>query len=123
MNIEVGEYIRTKGGIIGKVQYVREGYKYRTNTGHVATGQESYLLDNKKQRGSISKPYITKHSKNIIDLIEVGDIVKIGVDTIFSNVFETQENLDYFKELYKNDTDAIISIITKEQRKDMEYRL
>ena len=91
------------------------------------------------------KPYgnvdIIKHSKNIIDLIEVGDYVN---GELVVDIFEFYETLDDGTEkycgrklltqyrmaqfkgtdskyyIYQND---IQSIVTKEQFKSMEYRL
>lgn len=57
--IEVGEYVRTKKGFIGKLIDIDEN-------------NEAYYLDCKK---CISLINIVKRSKNIIDLIEVGDYV------------------------------------------------
>lgn len=61
MEIEIGEYVRTRG-IIGKVEEV-------TSIG--------CWIENDKR---ISKRDVEKHSKNIIDLIEVGDIVELNGD-------------------------------------------
>ena len=71
MNIEVGEYVRTRG-IIGKL--VRIEYD------KIDTSLKWYVLDRginmrADQICYVNKPYIEKHSKNIIDLIEVGDYV------------------------------------------------
>lgn len=109
--IKVGEYIRTKGGYIGKVEHITKGYKFRTTTGHIATGQERYLLDNRK---SISKPYVTKHSKNIIDLIEVKDIIQIrrGLYDDYNFIFIcSDEDIISAEETIK---DYAINILTHE---------
>lgn len=58
--IEVGEYVRTKNGIIDKVDAL---YGMIENTVH---------LENKKW---FDIKNILKHSKQLIDLIKVGDIV------------------------------------------------
>ena len=55
--IKVGDYVRVNG-IIGKVEQIGNSLFWIENG-------SSYSLDNKK----------VKHSKNIIDLIEVGDYV------------------------------------------------
>lgn len=57
MNIEVGEYIRTNG-IIGKVEQIGNSLFWLEDG-------SNYSLSNKS----------IKHSKNIIDLIEIGDYV------------------------------------------------
>lgn len=65
-----------------------------------------------------------KNSDNIIDLIEVGDIVRIllnektGATTLFH--FESQKQIDILKEA---NTHIIVSIVTKEQFASMEYKV
>ena len=59
--IEVGEYVRSKIGSIGKVTKIEE-YKF--------------LYENRTLITWVGN--VIKHSKNIIDLIEVGDIIKIN---------------------------------------------
>ena len=55
MGIEIGEYTRTKNG---KIDKVKSDYYYMQQ--YIECEKGSYLRDN-----------ITKHSANIIDLIEV----------------------------------------------------
>ena len=55
--IEVGEYVRTKNGIIGKVKEV------------------SSISCWIKKDFRISKRNIVKHGKQLIDVIEIGDVV------------------------------------------------
>ena len=59
--MEVGEYIRTKNGEIGKIKKIFPDIinKKYINTEYFTTDEEQ----------------IIKHSKDIIDLIEAGDIV------------------------------------------------
>lgn len=59
-NIEVGEWVRSKIGSIGKVTKIEDG---------------KFLYEDKSLITFIGN--VVKHSKNIIDLIEVGDILKI----------------------------------------------
>lgn len=120
MKIEVGEYIRTKQGTIGQIIEKYEKYCVIANR----RGEIDVLYEN-----------IAKHSKNIIDLIEVGDIVKVeGIE----HVREVIED-DFFNgNIFNNDVRAIIndknyskqikeyqikSIVTKQQFSNMEYRL
>lgn len=66
--IEVGEYVRTNKGNIGQVIGIFNGHcqaKY-----HI-----QFQGKVKVKRQYLSIHTIIKHSKNIIDLIEVGDIV------------------------------------------------
>ena len=92
--IEVGEYVRVNG-IIGRVEQVGNSLFWLEDG-------SSYSLTNKE----------IKHSKNIINLIEVGDIVNgerildITGDYIHTN--ETNHNKFYLAKHIK-------TILTKEQ--------
>ena len=63
--IEVGEYVRTMRGNIGKFKAYGSDYDI------VYFKREGYGLT------CVSRNEITKHSKNLIDLIEPGDILEI----------------------------------------------
>lgn len=63
-DIEVGEYVRTDDGEIGKVIKIKDDDEYSYNY---------YICDD--DRANSIRSMIVKHSKNIIDLIEVGDYV------------------------------------------------
>lgn len=66
--IEVGEYVRTKDGFIGKVEDVdldeQEGMNY-------------YICEKDNGMASNYKANIIKHSKNIIKILESEDIVTL----------------------------------------------
>lgn len=66
-DIEVGEYIRTNKGNIGKIVEIRLGFNKDTQL-----YQDIYILDNGLWT---VLDYIVKHSKQLIDIIEVGDLV------------------------------------------------
>ena len=107
MKIEVGEYIRTKLGTIGETIKKYEKYCVISNT-----------------RGEIDVPYenIVKHSKNIIDLIEVGDYVN------GKEIHEIDENRKRLYSYEKDDYNIILNreiqrVVTKEQFSNIEYRL
>jgi len=63
-----------------------------------------------------AKKYMVKSSPNIIDLIEVGDILTIK--DIFGNLSKVEVD-----ENFKLLTGRIISIVTKEQFEQMEYKI
>ena len=117
-NIKVGEYIRTKKGNICKVLATREKSSFITSSGYNSTSPERYFVDNTKQY-SISKPYVAKHSKELRDLIEIGDIVIVqnglGEEEL---IFTDNEDKKHIVRTHK-----IKSIVTKEQYKEMEYRV
>ena len=64
---EVGEYVRTDKGNIGKIVEIRLGFNKDTQL-----YQDIYILDNGLWT---VLDYIVKHSEQLIDLIEVGDFV------------------------------------------------
>lgn len=119
--IEVGEYVRTVDGKIGI--FVR--YSSRKEDSFYKSPANCFIrLNNRKSDLQCFRDYIVKHSKNIIDLIEVGDIVRIllnektGETTIF--VFESQKQINILNE--KN-CHIIKSIVTKEQFAQAEYKI
>lgn len=73
--LEVGEYVRTKNGLIGKVNKIElagSGLRYG---GEFLKDTIIQFNDGKVYDRRIKDKNIVKHSKNLIDLIEVGDIV------------------------------------------------
>ena len=69
MNIEVGEYVRTKDGIIAKVTDVLNEYC-------IDCDDDVFDLENAPMMEipwEYIEDYIVKHSKDLIDLIEIGD--------------------------------------------------
>ena len=116
--IEVGEYIRTKSGKIYKIDKIEE----------CSVCFEPLYVNIEKIRGiKFTNSYhikdIKKHSKNIIDLIEVGDIV-IGKDSHLFEVYAVGSDCVYINNLEEFVcVQDIKSIVTKEQMKEMEYRV
>ena len=134
MKIEVGEYIRTNLGHIGKV--IKE---YTFENGEVVYPEpQEWVLDNKYVLNEAEMyqmgEQIIRHSKAIIDLIEVGDYVNgnrvIAINCNFeyidddsdTGVAETNEGVQTTGENIIND-EFIKTIVTKEQFKEMEYRV
>lgn len=112
MNIEVGEYIRTKQGDIDKVilEYTGKCANPNCSVKHISCKSNYYDEED-----------IVKHSKNIIDLIEVGDYV---------NGNKVLQKIGKFLEVSSCDIGnnriydyMIKSIVTKQQFSNMEYRL
>lgn len=68
--IKVGDFIRTNDGQIGKL--------IRIERDDIDTSLKWYVFNDAKNERYVNKPYITKYSKNKIDLIEVGDIIEIN---------------------------------------------
>lgn len=103
MDIKVGEYIRTKSGKIDIFKEKDENYMF------ARCQKNTYWIFD-----------ITKYSKNIIDLIEVGDIVNNGY------IYEVGKTKDGHKWvhslngllLFEND---IKTILTHEQMEENQY--
>lgn len=104
-DIEVGDYVRTKD----KILKIDSFEKDKRNNGCVCfTTGEIYTLE-------LLKKIITKHSKNLIDLIEVGDFVFIEDFFNYSFIHIYDETmLEALKEDIKKDV-KIKSILTHEQ--------
>lgn len=119
--IKEGDYIRTIKGNICKVLRVREKHKFMTSSGHPSVTPERYFVDNNKQY-SISKPYVKKHSKNIIDLIEEGDYVNgYKVDDIEKGKLIIGNTTEVVEQIVENED--IETIVTKEQFENIEYKV
>lgn len=127
MEIKVGEYCKLKNGRIGKI--VNENidvYLFDIPIYEDQQGIRQYCLDKN------FKDFIVKHSKNIIDLIEVGDYVngeevitvygydEDGNDKDGLGICEIDDDYAYY--IYLEDIN-IRTIVTKEQFKNIEYRL
>ena len=121
--IKAGDFIRTKGGDIGQVLKVIPESKYTTRIGRIAHSPEKYWIDTRK--GSMSKPYIKKHSSNIIDLIEEGDIIEYkseqGYDNIIEEVWKVENNNVLTIDGTRINIERVASIVTKEQFNQMKY--
>lgn len=116
--IEVGEYCRTKGGHIHKVTRIDDNEL--VYWGKIQCGWSLEQLED----------IIVKHSKNIIDLIEVGDYVNGKEIIIIDNRIGGLEKSVIYGYEYKDESrlwniyqEDIKSIVTKEQFKSIEYRL
>ena len=119
MEIEVGEYVRTRSGLIEKVKnIVCKGYPVKKLEGSIICDDEDNSI--------IELLNIIKHSKNIIDLIEEGDyvngheVMNVYVPNDIWEPIEIEVNDRVAKHLLK---DEIKTIVTKEQMKSVEYKI
>ena len=112
--IEVGDFVRANG-IIGKVEQIGNSLFWLEDG-------SSYSLSDKE----------IKHSKNIIDLIEVGDILEIELSEEFVEKEDkkvlTQIGEVYTKEILQKDIDngiitKILTILIKEQYTQNCYKI
>ena len=118
-DICVGDYVRTKDGIIAKVTY-KDCLMVDTDNDVFDFGIEKVM----EIPTEYIEEYITKHSKNIIDLIEVGDYVngyKVTNIDKYDNIYTIEwEYGDVYTTEIINDK-FIKSIVTKEQFSSMQY--
>ena len=116
--MEIGEYIRTQNGRIGRVIkiWVWEGTSKRKEQTH-------YLIDWGGKASYIAILKNLKHSKNLIDLIENGDYVN-GY-----RVKSIEEDGDIMIEIpFENNNgyrliEDIKSVVTKEQFENIKYEV
>ncbi len=112
--IEVGEYVRTNNKGIKRID--RIDTNKTVNKYLYFTGTEDF---EGKEYGIIKTTEIVKHSKQLIDLIEFGDIVKdkynkyevafVKDDKIYCNDYNLDDSLITLRE------QEIKTILTKEQ--------
>lgn len=114
-NIEVNKYVRTKKGFIAKVSEIESGYIFSDDTIDMVY---------EECRGYVEEKEISNHSKNIIDLIEVGDYVN-GYLVTYVDKFSNQLDILDGRFEYPSTIDSkdIKSIVTKEQFKSIEYEV
>lgn len=124
-DISVNEYVRTKVGLLGKVLKITNFKDEEENIYEIdMQGKELYVKGNYE---------ITKHSFNLIDLIEVKDILRIimcdAEDIDKENPYETlwyidtSYTLNNITALIKANEVSLLGIVTKEQFKSMEYKV
>ena len=112
--LQIGEWVRTKDGQIDKI------YDYKKDT-KIYICEKDLIIDSQNLLATHIKD-IVKHSKNIIDLIEVGDIVNKGYICEIGNAENGNRwvhNLNGSL-LYNED---IKKILTKEQIENNCYRI
>ena len=119
--IEVGEFVRTKSQGIKRIDGINENAsinRYKYKTGESDWDGEWY--------GTIKTTDVVKHSKNIIDLIEVGDYVngwKVLAKTKIKNNEMQVCILTCFEDEHwiTINNETLKSIVTKESFKEREY--
>ena len=112
-SIEIGEYVRTKQGDISKVRYVDEENIFLED----CVWRKNDLYE-KTDVLYIDDEEISKHSKNITDLIETGDYCNGGKVLLVNNISKT---IGTTRNIYFDD--EIKTIVTKQQFSNMEYRV
>jgi len=131
MEIEVGEWVRTpEEGFIGKLVEINEDVinYYKIDVGREIKHRDDFIDNYIYSRDGFG----LLHSKNIIDLIQEGDILRIKVQ--FHHEIELYYILKEITDKKGSDWDFLIeqinlchyeikSIVTKEQFSSVEYLL
>lgn len=117
MEIEVGEYIRTNTGLIDKViKYITEDDTFPYDA-----------FDYMGEFVAYSEAEIVKHSKNIIDLIEAGDIITYNKDFVITSkiVESVGEKCVYagYPDSIKIYENELVDILTKEMYEQNCYKI
>lgn len=105
--MEISEYGRTKDGKIGKIASMGNYV--------VWIGEKEIIFNDE----------IVKHSENIIDLIEVGDIIDTvyGKGALRYKVNENTISFDDNEDLFEIEKGEIKSILTKENYEKNCYKV
>lgn len=119
MKIEVGEFVRTKDGKIGKF----DRYSSRPDNSIYKSPFDCFInLQGRKTPLQCHRNYIEKHSKDILDLIEVGDYMNgYKVIEVTEHTFKTIEHGGY--KVHHKQCVTIKSIVTHQQFKQVEYEV
>lgn len=121
--IEVGEYVKTKEGRIAQIKSIDyEAGIYRFD--RIIYINDFRMKEDVLYNNEMFKKVIVNHSKQLIDLIEVGDIVEIktGLYSSFKYFVEKEDNLLLLEEKVKQFWN-IKTILTKEQFEANCYKI
>lgn len=124
MEIQVGEYVRTKYGI---AKYIDVEIK---SLGIIVIDKDIAHDHTDDYKNVITPEEILKHSFNIIDLIEKGDFInRLEIEKII----EPTQYTNYKKTLYCSESEGLYkgvffnndikSVVTHEQMEAMEYEV
>lgn len=119
IKVEIGEYVRTKKGYIGKViRFDVDNNLHCDNIISTICGEKFCWLNKLEQ-----KEQIAKHGKNIIDLIEVGDYVNgIYVRTVHLEGEKPYIILNGLGSI-RVYAEGVNNIVTHEQFNSMKYEV
>ena len=116
--IEANEYVRTKDGRIAQIKSIDyEAGIYRFD--RIIYINDFGMKENVLYNNEMFKKLIVKHSKQLIDLIENKDVLKVRIDkeTMFFGMDEDTSGIKY-KELIENIENGeyeLLEILTHEQ--------
>lgn len=118
--MNVGDYVRTPNGVIAKIIDIKDDEgQYFINNNAVSLSSKTYISD---KNITIGENF--KHSPNIIDLIEVGDIVnyeQLNGGVVLNKKDDSIDTWSILPNSLKNED--IKLVITKEQLKKCMYEV
>jgi hypothetical protein len=116
MKLEIGQFVRTKDGIIAKVDYIDDNTIFFDKDLYRTYGDSINFLE----KDNLEK--IVKASYNIIDILKVGDYVN-GVEVInIDDEWITTSDIQV--PILKSIANGMIkSVITHEQMEQMAYKV
>lgn len=119
--IKVGEYVRINKNF--RIICIGIGKVVNKNTDTI-----SVEMSNNNLPISFNIDSISKHSKNIIDLIEVGDYVNGYICRYITDIDTGEEHLcnydlNEMRWVPLEDIDVLENVVTKEQIEAMSYRM
>ena len=128
--IEVGEYVRTKDGRIAQIKSIDyEAGIYRFD--RIIYINDFRMKEDVLYSNEMFKKLIVKHSKQLINLVEVKDVIRYRIDNI-STTLETKGYVEGIVDIsdeamlqkIKSDKNYhILEILTKEQYEANCYRV
>lgn len=118
--IKVGEYVKTVDGKIG----IFDRYSSRKESSLYKSHFDCFIKFQKRKTAlQCSREYIVKHSENLIDLIEVGDMVhtKDVLSEDWYWMFD-EEMIKATKETIEQGIN-LVEIVTKEMMESISYKV
>lgn len=123
MKLEVGMYVRTKDGKIGKY-FGEKAYEPNKICIWTETTKEGI-----KVTPVIDKNTIVKASYNIIDILEEGDIIRYRIDKVsletkgyLTGVIDITDE-EMIESIKEDKNYHVLQILTKEQFEEMSYKI
>ena len=122
--MKVGDYVRTKYGVIAKITDIIEDLSIDCDIDVYYEDNLKYEMPMMEISYNLKDKYIIKSSPNIIDLIEVGDYVN-GYKVLNVLDFNDNSKMLSLEKIYDSTitNEDIKSIVTKEQFEEMEYKI
>ncbi|MFG6319589.1 MAG: hypothetical protein K1W33_07050 [Clostridia bacterium] len=118
---EVGEYVRTNKGYIAKIIEVSPRFYWCDNIVSKNSGIPEYAINIEDENN-----IILKHSKELIDLVQIEDILKIKEENTIFYIGFTNDFTEAYSECIekiKSGKLELLEILTKEQFSANSYKV